>query len=380
MAGAPPHGPPPSFTGLAAMISENAAILDGYLSSSDKIPKPSLGPDSPPFFPAPPQAAEIHGAREKLLEGARLLQLLALGPVQGLFRILVQIHEMSAVHAIYALDMAKHVPLDGEASYADIAKAIGIDEDRVTRIIRMAATGGIFRETRPGFVSHTGISSVLAANQGAADIFGMALEDEVDAVGHFVEALKKFPEPKNRMVETPFALAHDLKVPYYAWIGSDRRRMERFQRAMRANDVEGSLFSGQALVQYPWDKLDAQVFVDCGGSMGHNSMKIAKVSKIPKFIVQDFTEEEVSHAKAALPKEFQGRIEFQQQDFFTPQTVQGADIYFFRWILHNWPDPECIAILKNLVPALKKGARVIISDIILPEPNTVPHRLEREFR
>jgi len=78
--------PQPTFAGLAATISENAQVLDGYLASSDRIPRPTLGPDSPLMFPAPPEDTEIHDARSKLLEALRELQLLALGPIQGLFR------------------------------------------------------------------------------------------------------------------------------------------------------------------------------------------------------------------------------------------------------------------------------------------------------
>ncbi|KAF2848078.1 S-adenosyl-L-methionine-dependent methyltransferase [Plenodomus tracheiphilus IPT5] len=370
----------PSFNGLASIISENAQVIEQYLSSSDQIPKPTLDPNGPHHFPAPPDAFKIQMARENLLDAVRRLQLLALGPVEALFQLSSRSHELSVIHAIYALDMASKVPVDGEVSFAEIAKAVGIDEDRVTRIIRLAVTSGVFQEARPGFVSHTGMSSVLATNQGASDIFGMALEDEIGAIGHFVNALKKYPEPQNRLLETPFALAHNIDKPYYEWVSKDQRRVERFQRAMRAND-SGGPFSSECLTHgYDWNALNAKLFVDMGGSMGHSTMRIANGSKIDKFIVQDFTAEEVNHAKAALPKEFEGRIEFAEHDFFKPQTIHGADVYFFRWILHNWPDPECIVILKNLVPAMKKGARVIISDLLLPEPNTVPNRLNREFR
>lgn len=369
-----------SFNGLASIISKNADVIENYLSSSEKIPKPTLGPDGPHHFPVPPDTFEIQLAREKLLDAVRRLQLLALGPVEALFQLSSRSHELSVIHAIYALDIASVVPLYGEASFGEIAKAVGIDEDRVTRIIRLAVTSGVFQEIHTGFVSHTGMSSVLAANQGASDIFGMALEDEIGAIGHFVEALKKYPEPQNRLLETPFALAHKTDKPYYEWVSKDQRRVERFQRAMRAND-SGGPFSSECLTHgYDWNSLNAELFVDMGGSMGHSTMRIAKGSNIPKFIVQDFTAEEVQHATSALPKEFEGRIEFAEHDFFKPQSIHGADVYFFRWILHNWPDPECVVILKNLIPAMKKGARVVISDMLLPEPNTVPNRLNREFR
>lgn len=370
----------PTFDGLAAVISENAKVLESFLASSPQIPRPSLKADSPPMFPAPPEAAEVHEAKMKLIEATRELQQLALGPIGSLFRTLTHMHELSALHAIYSFEMAKHVPLDGEATFAEVAKAVGLDEDRVTRLIRLAITGGVFTETRPGTIAHTGISAVLATNQGITDIMGMALTDGIEATTEMTNALRKYPTPVNPAIETPFAMYHKIDVPYYQWIGSDIPRLERFQRAMKANDVPGNPNSSHFLAQYPWSSLNINTFVDCGGSMGHSSMRIASVTSIPKFIVQDFTSEEVRHGREALPQEFAGRIEFQEQDFFKPQKVVGADVYFFRWILHNWPDRECIDILKNVVPALKKGSRVIISDVILPEPGTLPLLADREYR
>jgi hypothetical protein len=52
-------------------------------------------------------------------------------------------------------------------------------------------------------------------------------------------------------------------------------------------------------------------------------------------------------------------------DFFNPQNIT-ADVYYFRNIFHNWADKYAIKILRNLTPALRKGARVIIHDRILP--------------
>lgn len=45
-------------------------------------------------------------------------------------------------------------------------------------------------------------------------------------------------------------------------------------------------------------------------------------------------------------------------------------VYFFRWIIHNYSTPYAVKLLKNLVPALKPGARVIINDHCLREPGS----------
>jgi hypothetical protein len=66
-------------------------------------------------------------------------------------------------------------------------------------------------------------------------------------------------------------------------------------------------------------------------------------------------------------------------DFFTTQTV-GADAYILRTVLHNWADKYCIMILRALVPALKPGARILINDICLPKPGSVPAHRELDLR
>lgn len=43
-------------------------------------------------------------------------------------------------------------------------------------------------------------------------------------------------------------------------------------------------------------------------------------------------------------------------------------VYLFRWILHNQSDIYAIPMLRALIPALKKGAKVVINDHCLPEP------------
>jgi hypothetical protein len=60
--------------------------------------------------------------------------------------------------------------------------------------------------------------------------------------------------------------------------------------------------------------------------------------------------------------------------------VKEADIYFSRMIIHNWGDKYCIQILRNLIPALKKGTRVVINDHVVPEPGIRSPFNERSVR
>ncbi|KAI9725899.1 MAG: hypothetical protein M1834_009462 [Cirrosporium novae-zelandiae] len=62
------------------------------------------------------------------------------------------------------------------------------------------------------------------------------------------------------------------------------------------------------------------------------------------------------------------RIEKMVYDFFTPQPVQGARIYYLKFILHDWPTTPALKILKNVTAAMKKGySQLIIEEFVVPE-------------
>jgi demethylsterigmatocystin 6-O-methyltransferase len=47
----------------------------------------------------------------------------------------------------------------------------------------------------------------------------------------------------------------------------------------------------------------------------------------------------------------------------------GAQFYYLRHVLHDWPDAECIKILKNLASALRNDSHILIDEIVLPDVN-----------
>lgn len=57
------------------------------------------------------------------------------------------------MHAVYAYDIPRHFPVDGSISFADLSKACGLEEDKLTRILRFVMGFHLFAETEPGKVS-----------------------------------------------------------------------------------------------------------------------------------------------------------------------------------------------------------------------------------
>lgn len=158
-------------------------------------------------------------------------------------------------------------------------------------------------------------------------------------------------------------------------------RGKRFASAMKAfASIPGApvsfLTSG-----YPWSSLSqGSTIIDVGGSEGHASIAIAEAHSHLKFVVQDLPEvvNKLHEVKPTL-KDMNGRIEYVEHDFLTPQTRQG-DVYLFRCIFHDWSDTYAIKILRNLIPALKHGNKVLVNDRLMPAPGSVPLVVERGMR
>ena len=116
-----------------------------------------------------------------------------------------------------------------------------------------------------------------------------------------------------------------------------------------------------------------------GGSHGFACIHLAKVFPDLNFVVQDLPPVVATGAKT-LPSELADRIEFMVHDFLKEQPVKNADVYFFRWIFHNWSDKYCIQILRNHILALRKGSCIAINDNVLPEPGALPLWREERLR
>ena len=184
------------------------------------------------------------------------------------------------------------------------------------------------------------------------------------AAAKMVEAMKKYPgsgEPN----ETGFNLAFNTSRPFYRELQATPERARRFGFAMRWF-TSGGRFSVDHLVKgYDWASFDNEggVLVDVGGGHGAISFALAQATKNMRFVVQDLPVVAAQGAKS-VPSGLQDRVSFQAHDFFTPQPVKGADIYFLRTILHNWSDVQASRILGQLLPALKDGSRIVVYEFL----------------
>jgi hypothetical protein len=66
---------------------------------------------------------------------------------------MIKVTSLICIQAIERFNIATSFPVDGEASFAAIAKNTGISEEDAKRVLRQAMTQHIFKEPRPGYVT-----------------------------------------------------------------------------------------------------------------------------------------------------------------------------------------------------------------------------------
>ncbi|PBK83977.1 hypothetical protein ARMGADRAFT_1018876 [Armillaria gallica] len=158
---------------------------------------------------------------------------------------------------------------------------------------------------------------------------------------------------------------------------SNRYRLERFGTAMTGTDsweVPGAVLNG-----FDWHALPrGSVVVDVGGGIGSTSMFLAHAFSNPtdedsiglKFIIQDrpiVVEMGERQWRSKCPELLDPDIaQFQVHDFFTPQPIKNAAVYFLRVILHDWPDSFAQRILLRLREAAADDTKLVIADFVVP--------------
>ena len=112
----------------------------------------------------------------------------------------------------------------------------------------------------------------------------------------------------------------------------------------------------------------ARIFiVDVGGSQGGTMKEIREAYPQLKgtIVVQDKAGVVDNIPPDYLPPEID--IEARVHDFWTPQPVRDACMYYLRRIMHDWPDEQCLRILKHNVDAMGPDSRLLIADIVVPD-------------
>lgn len=58
-------------------------------------------------------------------------------------------------------------------------------------------------------------------------------------------------------------------------------------------------------------------------------------------------------------------MQYADLDFFKSSPVAGADIYFLRHVIHDWPGAEAVQILKGCASVMTKRSKLLICEHVV---------------
>ncbi|EHK97896.1 putative Sterigmatocystin 8-O-methyltransferase [Glarea lozoyensis 74030] len=341
---------------LANEILANTKALDDFFTQNDLAP-PSFEEDTPLMYQFPP---EIAAAQESLSAALDELSSLNKGPIQTI--VSNSFAGSIGLKTILKYNIHNLVPFETGTTFAELAQKTNLPVKKLTRLLRHGMTDHFFREPVPGRVKHTIATKALVL----MPILGTWAEMGMYEVG---PAKMNVRSPLHQNSEEPehcgFSLANSTPLPMFEFFSQHPPRMTRFKSAMQFLQTFPGLETSYILSNFPWSTLGPATVVDVGGSHGFVALDLAKTFPNLSLIVQDLPSV-IEDAKVNV--QATERVTFMAHDFFEEQPVKNADVYYFRWILHDWSDRYCVKILKALIPALKKGARVVLSERCLEPP------------
>ena len=126
------------------------------------------------------------------------------------------------------------MPLDSTISYAELAVAANVPEQRLKSIIRMAMTNALFREEPDGrSVGHSATSALLARDDDMYAYASYMCTRSAPTALHLAAAQKRWGSDTMRTYETAYNLAFNTDLPFFDHLGRNEVKMGEFARYMR---------------------------------------------------------------------------------------------------------------------------------------------------
>jgi hypothetical protein len=237
----------------------------------------------------------------------------------------------------------------------DLAREIGADPDALNRLLRFLVSRGLLGMTRDGRYRNNAVSDVLRRDHP------WSARDWVLFFGgdwHWVI----WNEAKHSFLTGESAARAATGHEFFEYVNEvDAEAGEAFNGAM----TEGSRLQG-LLVLDAYDFSGVTSVCDVGGGTGAIMGDLLAAHSSLRGVVFDLPELG-EPARAALAARGVGdRCEFVAGDFFTA-VPEGHDLYTMFAIVHDWDDERCTAILRNIRRAMAPEARVLVTEMPVPE-------------
>ncbi|PYI31341.1 S-adenosyl-L-methionine-dependent methyltransferase [Aspergillus indologenus CBS 114.80] len=266
---------------------------------------------------------------------------------------------------------------------SDLARASGYDQALIARIMRMMTAMGLATET--GYQSYRANARTIYQSDpgsiGGLVIASSMLYPLASQLNQYLHQHKPCATD-----ESPAPYTFAMRETLWETLSTDPVWKQAFDNNMTTRNKS---FSVPWHSKYPvrerlpllsLTKLEQSLkpftIVDIGGSQGVDLQRFATTfPDVPcELILQDLRE-----TVNMIPFGLDPRIRPMVYDFFTPQPVKGADIYYLKSILHDWNDEAAREILSNTAQVMGLHSRLLINEMVLAETGETLARADMDM-
>lgn len=171
--------------------------------------------------------------------------------------------DVATLQVIYHFKIGQAVPMDGGATFAEIADKVGLTEHRVASVLRHAAMNKIFYEDKPNHVVHTAMSKTIITDPLMWDYVGHYTEENFPSTAKWSETLERFPKSEE-LNETPFSVALNYYKPggFFQYTKENPESQRRFFNVMRAVGLAPGVDYRHVAKGYDWEGLGNATVID----------------------------------------------------------------------------------------------------------------------
>ncbi|GAM33496.1 O-methyltransferase [Talaromyces pinophilus] len=247
----------------------------------------------------------------------------------------------------------------------------GADSELLERVLRYLASINYVQEVGPDEYTANKFTHMLAN-----PVLEASLTHGVCSMNPAINAAPTFLKETgyknvNDSSKTPFQKAFNTNLKAFDYMSQVPEMFGSLQVVMTAfessNWVEGlEIFQHELNALPTWSSDETpskrQFLVDVGGGHGHQCVQL--LQKYPSLHGR-LTLEDLPEAVEKAPRK-EG-ISYIAQDFFKPQVCHSAKFYYMRRIMHDWPEDDCVQILKQLVDVFANDSKILLDEVVLPD-------------
>ncbi|QPC72284.1 hypothetical protein HYE68_003036 [Fusarium pseudograminearum] len=321
--------------------------------------------------------------RDSVIEYATQLKQLVHDPHSFLTELAVQQQQYYCIRWLCYFDVLSFVPLPPKAiSYDQVAIQAKVPLSTLQSVARMAMTAGFLCETKDGRLSHNELSCHFATDVHMRTQLLYMFNQTVPVMAALKDATQRWGST-SATNETAYNIVYNTDLPFFQYLKTRNDLNEGFHAYMKSRAVSHTGSNVEHLLgAFDWNNLGQATVVDIGGSSGSTCVMLATAFPSLNLVIEDLPEP-IQNARTRisdLPEDIRGRIDMMEYDFFTPQPIRHADVYLLRTILHDWPDADAVKILQGVVEAMCPSSRLLIMDMVLPQPGSGSKTFEAALR